>query len=95
MSRFVVANGMTAEVRRAFENRPRLVDGAPGFERLEVLVARDNPDEFWLLTWWRDEPSFRSWHRSHQYGEAHRGIPKGLRLVPRETVVRVLDRVCQ
>ena len=53
MSRFAVANGMAEEVRQAFRDRPHLVDGAPGFLRMEVLTPRDDPDEFWLLTWSR------------------------------------------
>lgn len=93
LSRFTVVNGMTAEVRQAFVDRPHLVDSAPGFVRMEVLTPKDAPDEFWLLTWWTDEESFHTWHRSHLHHEAHRGIPKGLRLDPKATRLRYFETV--
>ena len=92
MSRFAVANGMSEEVRQAFRDRPHLVDGAPGFLRMEVLTPRDDPEEFWLLTWWSDEESFQTWHGSHLQ-ESHRGIPKGLRLLPDRTRIRYFEQV--
>lgn len=94
LSRFTVANGMTAEVRQAFLDRPHLVDGAPGFLRMEVLTPLDKPEEFWLITWWSDEGSFQAWHGSHHHHDSHRGIPRGLRLVPGETQVRYLEQLC-
>lgn len=94
LSRFTVANGMEGEVRQAFIDRPRLVEGVPGFVRMEVLNPLDDGREFWLLTWWRDEPSFTAWHRSHLHHESHRGIPKGLKLDPRATRMRYFERVC-
>lgn len=93
LSRFVVANGTTEEVKRAFVNRPHLVDSAPGFLRLEVLSPRENPDEIWLLTYWTEETHYRTWHRSHLYRESHKGIPKGLKLVPKSAQIRFFDLV--
>lgn len=85
ISRFKVANGVAPEVRAAFLDRPHLVDDAPGFIAMEVLSPTDDPDEFWLLTRWTDETSFRVWHRSHSYRESHKGIPAGLKLDPTRT----------
>ena len=93
LSRFVVANGMTPEVRAAFQARPHLVDRAPGFLRMEVHCPRDNPDEFWLLTWWTDESHYQIWHRSHAYHDSHAGIPKGLKLVPKSAQVRYFEHI--
>jgi heme oxygenase (mycobilin-producing) len=93
LSRSTVANGMTAEVKRAFAERPRLVDGAPGFVRLDVLTPSDAPDEIWPVTIRRDEESFRVWHHSHLYRESHRGVPKGLKLVPRSARLRYFEYV--
>lgn len=93
LSKFRVANGMSAEVRRAFVGRPHLVDSAPGFLRMEVVSPIDDPDEFWLLTWWTDQRSFESWHRSHMYRESHQGIPKGLKLDPSATEIRIFEQV--
>lgn len=94
LSRFTVANGMTSEVKQAFQNRPRQVDDVAGFIRLQVLSPQENPDEIWLLTFWEDEDSFQRWHRSHRYKTAHQGIPKGLKLVPGKTSVEFFAQVC-
>ena len=94
LSRFTVANGMEAEVRQAFASRPHLVDGTPGFVRLEVLAPLDDPREICLFTYWRDEASFQEWHCSHLHKEAHKGIPKGLKLVPGRTEIRHFEHVC-
>jgi heme-degrading monooxygenase HmoA len=94
LSRFTVANGMDEEVHEAFRNRPHLVDQAPGFVRMEVLCPVDTPAEIWLLTWWCDEESYRTWHHSHLYRESHAGIPKGLKLVPGSTEIRSFRHVC-
>ncbi len=93
LSKFTVANGMTQEVKEAFQNRPHLVDDSPGFVRMDVISPLANPDEIWLLTFWTDEASYRAWHRSHEYHESHKGIPKGLKLVPRSAELRFFEHV--
>lgn len=92
-SRFVIANGMTEEVKAAFRRRPHLVDSAPGFLRMDVLSPLDRPEEIWLITFWTDEQSYRAWHRGHAYSSSHAGIPKGLKLVRGETVIRGFEHV--
>lgn len=94
VSKFVVANGMVEEVKQAFRNRPHLVDGAAGFVRMEVLSPLDRPEEIHLVTYWSDAESFRAWHHSHLYHDSHKGIPKGLKVVPGETKIREFERVC-
>lgn len=94
LSKFIVANGMTRDVKRAFIERSHLVDSAPGFLRLEVISPIDNPDEIWLLTYWTNEGDYREWHGSHHYHDSHKGIPKGLKLVPRSAQVRFFEYVC-
>ncbi len=93
MSKFTVANGMTPQVKEAFANRPHLVDSAPGFLRMDVISPQDNPDEIWLITYWTDESSYRIWHRSHEYHASHKGIPKGLKLVPKSAQIRFFEYV--
>jgi heme oxygenase (mycobilin-producing) len=93
LSRFTIANGMAAQVKAAFRDRPHLVDGATGFRRMEVISPVDRPEEIWLLTFWTDEESFRTWHRSHLYRDSHKGIPKGLKLVPGETEIKHFEHV--
>jgi len=94
LSKFVVANGMTGEVKTAFQNRPHLVDNVAGFIRLEVLSPQDNPDEIWLVTYWNDAESYHDWHSSDLHHESHQGIPKGLKLIPQATEIRFFDHVC-
>ncbi len=93
VSRFVVANGMVAEVKAAFRSRPHLVDDAAGYRRMEVISPVDRPEEIWLLTFWTDEMSFRAWHESHAYRQSHRGLPKGLKLIPGETMLTHFEHV--
>jgi len=93
MSRFTVANGMTAQVKAAFVNRPRKVEQAPGFIRMDVISPNDDPDEIWLITYWSDEISYRHWHRSHTYSESHKMIPRGLKLHPGRTQIRFFEHV--
>ena len=93
LSKFEVANGMTGEVKEAFANRPHLVERAAGFMRLDVISPLDYPDEIWLITYWADEDSYKTWHRSELHRESHKWIPRGLKLVPRSTQVRFFEHV--
>jgi heme-degrading monooxygenase HmoA len=95
LSRFVVANGMEAEVKAAFRGRPHLVDRTAGFIRMEVLCPLDRPQEIWLVTHWRCADDYHAWHSGHAYRESHRGIPKGLKLIGRETCIREFEVVCE
>jgi heme-degrading monooxygenase HmoA len=88
ISTFKVANGMETEVRRAFLDRPGLVDDAPGFLGMEVLVDHQDGSIFHLVTRWRDEESFERWHSGPLHDLSHRGIPKGLKLDPSYTAIR-------
>ncbi|MEO8603997.1 MAG: antibiotic biosynthesis monooxygenase [bacterium] len=94
MSTFVIANGMTEAVKAAFVHRPHLVEHAAGFVRMEVITPLDCPDEIWLLTYWSDEASFHTWHHSPAHHDSHRGIPKGLKLAPKQTRMRFFHQVC-
>jgi heme oxygenase (mycobilin-producing) len=93
ISKFVVANDKITEVKDAFRHRPHLVDEQPGFVRMEVFSPLDRPDEIWLVTYWTDAESFRLWHHSHLYQQSHKGIPKGLKLVPGETEIRHFEQI--
>ncbi len=94
-SRFIVANGMEEQVRQAFLQRPGKVDTQPGFVRMEVLRPLDRPQEFWLITYWTDEQSWRTWYRGHSYQQAHLGIPRGLKLDPEATRVRYFELITE
>ena len=91
LSRFTIANGMAGEVRAAFCNRLHCVDSVAGFLGMEVMSPLGDAAEIWLLTRWSDEESYRNWHRGHDYHESHKGIPKGLKLVPGSTEIRLFE----
>ena len=91
LSRFTIANDMAQAVHEAFDGRPHLVDHAQGFLGMQVMSPVGNPSEIWLTTRWTDEQSYRTWHKSHAYHEAHRGIPKGLKLVPKSAEIQYFD----
>jgi heme-degrading monooxygenase HmoA len=91
LSRFTIRNGMAAEVRAAFVARPHLVDQARGFLGMQVMSPLESEAEIWLLTRWTDEQSYRTWHKSHSYHDSHSGIPKGLKLVPQSTEIRLFN----
>jgi heme-degrading monooxygenase HmoA len=55
LSQFTVANGRSEQVKRAFRQRPHLVDSAPDGVRLDVISPTDNADEIWVMTYWKDE----------------------------------------
>lgn len=94
-SRFVVANGMQEAVAAAFRIRPHEVDSVDGFIRMEVLRPSDHPEEFWLMTWWRDSDAYHVWHRSHAYRDSHKGIPKGLKLRSGEQSITLLEQISE
>lgn len=78
---------MTEEVYKAFLQRPHKVDKEQGFIRMEVMRPIDIPEEFWLITYWHDQESWRTWYRGHKYKDSHSGIPKGLKLAPEHTEI--------
>lgn len=93
ISRFRVRNGMENEVIDAFRARPHSVDTVPGFIRMDVISPAEDATEFWLVTMWTDEDSFRSWHHGHTFHDAHSGIPKGLKLDPTATQLRSFNYI--
>lgn len=93
LSKFAIANDMAETVKQAFRDRPHSVDSAPGFVRLDVLSPEENPREIWLITYWSTRNDFDQWHSSHLYRESHRGIPKGLKVVPKSAGVTFFEHV--
>ncbi|MDZ7750611.1 MAG: antibiotic biosynthesis monooxygenase [Gammaproteobacteria bacterium] len=92
ISRFRVRNGMEDAVRVAFDQRPRLVEEAAGFLGIEVFTDAADDALFYLVTRWTSAAAFHAWHASHQFQESQRGIPKGLKLDPEVTEIRVMER---
>lgn len=94
-SKFTIANGMIDEVKTAFQHRPRLVDSFDGFLGIEVVSSVNNPAEILLITRWRDKESYQNWHHGHEYHDSHQGIPKGLKIVPRSTEIRMFEVIAE
>ncbi|MEZ5671080.1 MAG: antibiotic biosynthesis monooxygenase [Thiotrichaceae bacterium] len=94
LSKFIIANGMSAEVKTAFQNRPHLVDDVAGFIRLDVISPLENPEEIWLITYWEDAASYHQWHHGEQHHQSHQGIPKGLKLIPGANEIRFFEYIC-
>jgi heme-degrading monooxygenase HmoA len=93
MSRFAVANDKVSDVKQAFRDRPRLVDGASGFLKMDVISPEEAPEEIWLLTYWTDRPSYLAWHSSPAHSDSHKHIPKGLKLDPKRTKLSYFEYV--
>jgi diguanylate cyclase (GGDEF)-like protein len=93
ISRFRVRNGLEEEVRKAFLNRPRLVEKALGFRGLDALTDAADPAVFLLLTQWTDEESFRAWHRSEAHHQSHESMPQGLKLDAACTSLTIANRI--
>lgn len=91
----IAADAMIGPMREAFLQRPHQVDQAPGFIRMEVVSPLDQPREFWLLTYWQTAADFETWHHSHAFHDSHSGMPKGLKLVPGSTEIRVFELIAQ
>ena len=91
LSSFTIASDTVDEVRTAFQDRPHLVEHAPGFLGLEVMSPQDTPAEIWLVTRWSDEAAYREWHHGHDFHASHKGIPKGLKLVRGSAGVRLFE----
>src|SRR4051812_22694257 len=95
MSRFRVANGMAGEVAEAFRNRPRLVEGSPGYLGMETFIDKADETEFYLITRWTDADSFHAWHASAAHQKSHEFIPAGLKLDPSCTKVVEMERISE
>ena len=93
MSRFRVKHDREQDVRQAFLDRPRFVDGQAGFLGLEVFQDQTDCAVFYLVTRWSDASSFRTWHSSHAHKHSHEPMPKGLKLDSAFTELRILERV--
>ena len=76
---------------RCLEERSHLVDGFPGFERLEVLSPAKASGDWVLATWWRTRDDLRRWLRSAEHAETHGRTPDELRPFLREARVEVYE----
>jgi heme oxygenase (mycobilin-producing) len=67
---------------------------SPALYAWKSSARSTGPKKIWLVTYWIDGESFSLWHHSHLYQQAHKDIPKDLKLVPGETEVRHFEHIC-
>lgn len=84
---------MEKEVKEAFRNRPKFVEKANGFIKMDVISPLSNPSEIHLITYWESEEEYEHWHRNH-LKESHQHIPKGLKLVPKSWELSKYEYIC-
>lgn len=78
---FVVASELSVDLagaqalEDAFSDRLREVEHHSGFQRLEVWRDNVSVGSYLMVTWWDDEPAFRSYMRSVAHKESHARIP--------------------
>jgi heme oxygenase (mycobilin-producing) len=79
---YVVASHLTiapegiATLEQAFQDRLGEVEGARGFQRLEVWRDTTTPNEFVMVSWWDTEADFRSYMGSDAHRRSHARIPR-------------------
>ena len=75
----------------ALQDRSHLVDGFPGFHRLEVLSPARADGDYVLATWWETRDDLRNWLRSHEHSETHARTPEELAPYLRSAKVEVFE----
>jgi heme-degrading monooxygenase HmoA len=78
---YVVASELAVEaagteaLEKAFGDRLGEVESHPGFRRLEVWRDIQHEGSYLMVTWWDDEPAFRTYMRSRSHKVSHARIP--------------------
>jgi len=72
-----VEEGHEKEFIERFQKRARLIDKAKGFKGVYVLQHTQTDNKFLVVTFWKDEASFRAWVESEEFRKAHAegGVP--------------------
>lgn len=61
--------GATLEQR--FAARQGAVEGAPGFERFELLRPVEGTQDYLVYTRWRSAADFQAWRDGQSFGQGH------------------------
>jgi heme-degrading monooxygenase HmoA len=75
----------------ALGDRSHLVDGFPGFQRLEVLAPANSGGDWVLATWWESRDDLRRWLRSDEHAQTHERTPDSIRPFLRSARVEVYE----
>jgi heme oxygenase (mycobilin-producing) len=65
-----------ATLERAFQQRLGEVEGAPGFQRLEVWRDTQDAAAYVMVSWWDREADFRAYMGSPAHRRSHARIPR-------------------
>lgn len=55
-----------------FCSRARMIDKMPGFFGMKVLRASDTNEPYLIVSFWKDEESFKTWVGSPEFVEGHK-----------------------
>lgn len=77
VSDLVVPAAGRDELIEAFRARLGAVEGAPGFQRLEVWADQADPSAFTMVSWWDSREEFVDYMRSTDHRRSHDRIPGG------------------
>ena len=66
-----VPEGAGGTLEQRFAARQGAVDGAPGFERFELLRPVEGTSDYLVYTRWRSEADFVAWRESQSFGAGH------------------------
>ena len=61
INRLAVPEGKREELEKRFAQRKHSVDQAPGFEGFELLRPAGETEQYFVVTRWTDDESFRAW----------------------------------
>lgn len=75
VSELAVAECGAAALEAAFQDRLHEAEDHPGFQRMEVWRDIRGGGAYTMVSWWDDEPAFRSYMRSARHRASHARIP--------------------
>jgi heme-degrading monooxygenase HmoA len=84
-------NALGEQFVEALDGRSHLVDGFPGFQRLEVLSPAKSGGDYVLATWWASRDDLRRWLKSREHADTHERTPDTLRPYLRTARVEVYE----
>ena len=67
-----------------FTSRAHAIDAMAGFKNMQVLKLKDNSGDYLVVSYWKDEMSFRKWTGSPEFLEGHKRAFADLELAKKE-----------
>jgi heme-degrading monooxygenase HmoA len=76
-SRIQVSAGHSDDLVAAFRERSGVVDGAEGFDHLEVWRERRDATHFVMTSWWASPDAFKAYMGSDGHRTSHARVSRG------------------